>query len=61
MNTVLDEAEEVYVKKGNRRRLGRVILKGDNISLICNIRYYYEIANIIIIAIDKKSTGGILA
>ena len=46
MNTVLDEAEEVYVKKGNRRRLGRIILKGDNISLICNIRYYLEIANI---------------
>eukprot|EP00347_Sterkiella_histriomuscorum_P016917 403351354 len=37
MNTVLDDAEEIYQKKGNRRKLGRIILKGDNISLICNI------------------------
>ncbi|CDW73402.1 small nuclear ribonucleoprotein e [Stylonychia lemnae] len=37
MNTVLDEAEEVYQKKGTRRKLGRIIIKGDNISLICNI------------------------
>ncbi len=40
MNTVLDEAEEIYQKKGIRRKLGRIVLKGDNISLICNIRYY---------------------
>ncbi len=38
MNTVLDEAEEVYLKKGTRKKVGRIILKGDNISLICNIR-----------------------
>ena len=37
MNVVLDDAEEVYVKKGNKRKIGRIILKGDNISLICNI------------------------
>ena len=39
MNTVLDEAEEVYIKKQQRRSIGRIVLKGDNISLICNIRY----------------------
>jgi small nuclear ribonucleoprotein E len=38
MNTVLDEAEEIYLKKGNRKKLGRIILKGDSISLICNVR-----------------------
>ena len=41
MNTVLDEAEEIFMKKGTRRRLGRIVLKGDNISLICNIRYVF--------------------
>ena len=39
MNTVLDDAEEIYLKKGTRRKIGRIVLKGDNISLICNIRY----------------------
>ena len=43
MNIVLDEAEEVFLKKNQpkentkRRSLGRVMIKGDNISLICNI------------------------
>ena len=37
MNVVLDEADEVYVKTGVRRSIGRIVLKGDNISLICNI------------------------
>ena len=32
-------AEEVTMKKGGaRKKIGRIILKGDNISLICNIR-----------------------
>jgi hypothetical protein len=43
MNTVLDEAEEIYLKKGNRKKLGRIILKGDSISLICNVRYIINI------------------
>ena len=44
MNCVLDEAEEIYVKKGQpastakRTHLGRIMLKGDNISLICGIQ-----------------------
>lgn len=34
MNVVLDEAEEVNMKTKNRNKLGRILLKGDNISLI---------------------------
>ena len=34
MNLVLDEAEEVSVKRQTRKPLGRVLLKGDNISLM---------------------------
>ena len=34
MNLVLDEAEEVYVKKQTKKALGRILLKGDNISLM---------------------------
>lgn len=44
MNCVLDEAEEVYVKKNQpqstekRTYIGRIMLKGDNISLICGVQ-----------------------
>lgn len=34
MNLVLDECEEFNTKKGTRSHLGRVMLKGDNISLV---------------------------
>ena len=34
MNLVLDEAEEVSVKRKTRKPLGRVLLKGDNITLM---------------------------
>ncbi|EFJ44512.1 hypothetical protein VOLCADRAFT_82766 [Volvox carteri f. nagariensis] len=34
MNLVLDEAEEVSMKRKNRKTLGRILLKGDNITLI---------------------------
>lgn len=34
MNLVLDEAVEIHQKSGNRRQLGRILLKGDNITLI---------------------------
>ena len=43
MNCVLEDAEEVFVKKNQpeetakRTKLGKIMLKGDNISLICNI------------------------
>ena len=34
MNLVLDEAEEIRIKAGTRRPVGRIMLKGDNISVI---------------------------
>lgn len=34
MNVVLDEAEEVRIKAKTRRTVGRIMLKGDNISVI---------------------------
>lgn len=34
MNLVLDEAEELYVKTGKRRTVGKILLKGENIVLI---------------------------
>ena len=41
MNCVLDEAYEIFTKKSKpeettRRHIGRIMLKGENISLICN-------------------------
>ncbi len=37
MNMVLDDAEEVSLKHGSRTKLGRVLLKGDNVILVCNV------------------------
>lgn len=34
MNLVLENCEEVNLKKGKRSYIGRILLKGDNISLI---------------------------
>lgn len=34
MNLVLDDAAEVYVKKGMKKPLGKILLKGDNITLL---------------------------
>ena len=34
MNLVLEDAEEVYVKTKRRRPVGRILLKGENITLI---------------------------
>ena len=36
MNMTLDDAEEVYVKKGagQRKNVGRILLKGDCITLL---------------------------
>jgi len=34
MNLVLDDAEEVSLKKKSRKALGRILLKGDNITLM---------------------------
>merc|ERR1712244_126232 len=38
MNLVLDDAEEVHMKTQNRKRLGRILLKGDNITLIQQVQ-----------------------
>ncbi len=34
MNVVLDDAEEVYVKSNGRKKINRMLLKGDCITLI---------------------------
>ncbi|GCB80543.1 small nuclear ribonucleoprotein E-like [Scyliorhinus torazame] len=34
MNLVLDDAEEIHMKSKSRKLLGRVMLKGDNITLL---------------------------
>ncbi|CAP30825.1 Protein CBR-SNR-6 [Caenorhabditis briggsae] len=34
MNVVFDEAEEVNMKTKGRNKIGRILLKGDNITLI---------------------------
>merc|ERR1711964_848023 len=36
MNLVIDDAEELQVKKKTRRAIGRILLKGDNICLMMN-------------------------
>ena len=42
MNCVLDDAEEIITKKGVkdapeiRKHIGRIMLKGENIAVICN-------------------------
>ncbi|CDY52576.1 BnaCnng22610D [Brassica napus] len=41
MNLVLDEAEEVSIKKNTRKPLGRILLKGDNITLMMNTGKLY--------------------
>ena len=37
MNVVLDESQEICLKRGTKRKIGRIIIKGDNIALICNV------------------------
>ena len=34
MNVVIDDAEEVYVKTNTRKKLSKLLLKGDCITLI---------------------------
>ena len=34
MNLVLDDAEEYHMKTKNRKQLGRIMMKGDSITLI---------------------------
>ncbi|KAG0364793.1 hypothetical protein BGZ54_007159 [Gamsiella multidivaricata] len=37
MNLVLDNAVEVNIKKSTRKEVGRILLKGDNITLIQSV------------------------
>jgi small nuclear ribonucleoprotein E len=37
MNLVVDEAVEINLKKGTKRPLGRILLKGDNITLVSSL------------------------
>ncbi|KAJ0006879.1 hypothetical protein Pint_29808 [Pistacia integerrima] len=36
MNLVLDDAKEVHIKKKTRTSLGRILLKGNSITLMMN-------------------------
>jgi len=36
MNLVLDDADEIFTKKNTKKHLGRILLKGDNITLMMN-------------------------
>ncbi|XP_077972531.1 small nuclear ribonucleoprotein E-like [Styela clava] len=38
MNLVLDESEEVHLKRSTRKTLGRIMLKGDNITVIQQVQ-----------------------
>ncbi|KAJ2724943.1 hypothetical protein GGI07_001605 [Coemansia sp. Benny D115] len=44
MNVVIGEAEEIHIKKKTRKQLGRIMLKGDNITLICQAPAERELA-----------------
>jgi len=37
MNLILEDAEELSVKKKTRRPIGRILLKGDNITLLLQV------------------------
>jgi len=37
MNIVMDDAEEYNMKKNSRRPIGRIMLKGENVTLIMNL------------------------
>uniref|UniRef100_G1KJN1 Small nuclear ribonucleoprotein E n=1 Tax=Anolis carolinensis TaxID=28377 RepID=G1KJN1_ANOCA len=37
MNLVLDDAEEIHSKTKSRKQLGRIMLKGDNITLLQSV------------------------
>lgn len=37
MNLVLDDAAEFHTKTNTRRNLGRIMMKGDNITLMQNV------------------------
>ncbi|KAG8196836.1 hypothetical protein JTE90_027549 [Oedothorax gibbosus] len=42
MNLVLDDAEEITIKGNERKPLGRILLKGENITLIMSTQQAAE-------------------
>jgi len=38
MNLVLDDSEEISLKKKTRKPLGRILMKGDNITLMMRVK-----------------------
>ena len=46
MNLVLGDAEEYFVKKNIRRKVGKILLKGDNITLIYDLYYPFDSTNL---------------
>ena len=43
MNLVLDNSEEYNIKTNKRTAIGRIMLKGDNVALVCNISYLSQL------------------
>lgn len=41
MNLVLADAEEIDLKKKTRKKLGRTLLKGDNITLMMSLQTWF--------------------
>merc|ERR1719391_840992 len=42
MNLTLDDADELDLKKKTRKKLGRILLKGDNITLMMKTLVYAD-------------------
>ncbi|KAL0608996.1 Small nuclear ribonucleoprotein E [Plecturocebus cupreus] len=43
MNLVLDDAEEIHSKTKSRKQLGRIMLKGDNITLLQIVMGFHHV------------------
>ncbi|KIH62329.1 LSM domain protein [Ancylostoma duodenale] len=58
MNVVLDEAEELNMKTQNRNKLGRILLKGDNITMIHAVPMLISVGALLVLLFS--SVHGIL-
>lgn len=57
MNLVLDEAEEVHMKTKTRKTLGRILLKGDNITLLVQVSWKQTAVCRAVISIGEGAIG----
>ncbi|CAE8743834.1 unnamed protein product [Polarella glacialis] len=59
MNLVIDDAEEIMVKKKTRRAIGRILLKGDNICLMMNTgpRHLQQLRESVVQVIELESSA----